>query len=108
MTTQRGFKPIMGVPATDAQIDAFAATRGVPTLHLAEPAPTPIQAAAEIPPKSPTARLTLELPEYLVDILRNQAAHNKCSTRYLVLLALQKDGYKVDDADLFRDARRSS
>ena len=33
MSTLRNFKPIGGVPASDADLEAFAARRGIPSLQ---------------------------------------------------------------------------
>lgn len=108
MSTERGFKPIAGVPASDADLDAFAARRGVPTLQT----PETLLAPSEPPPRpklpTPLSRLTLELPAYLCTELRLRAASETCSARYLVMMALRDAGYRIEDADLVADARRTS
>ena len=107
MSASRGFKPITGIPASDADLEAFAARRGVPSLQ----APETIVAPSEMPPPpkpiTPTGRLTLELPATLRGELRMRAATEACTARYLVMKALKAAGFHIEDADLVADARRT-
>lgn len=108
MSTLRNFKPIGGVPASDADLEAFAARRGIPSLqHPGFPVVTS-EASQKAKPSAPVGRLTLELPVYLCTEMRMRAATETCSARYLVMKALKDAGFRVDDADLVADARRGT
>ena len=49
-------------------------------------------------------KLAVRIPGYLVDALKRNALEQRTTVRHLVLLALQKDGYTVDAADLLPGA----
>ena len=106
MSASRGFKPLTGIPASDAELEDFAARRGMPTLRPIEPALEKPPATPS--PAAPTARLTIELPDYLANELRLRAAQDRCSARYLITQALKLAGYTVADADLVADGRRAT
>lgn len=74
--------------------NAVAAPRGV--LHVEA---IPVRAAFE--------KLTIELPRYLADALRRAAVEQRTTARHLVMLALKKDGFEVQDSDLVPDGRRA-
>lgn len=102
MTNDRQFKPIAGVAASDSDIDAFAARRGVPVR-----AASGQQADQALPPalRKPV-HLSIDLPDYLADELRVRAARQRCSVRHLVLQALRAIGHVIDDVDMAPDGRR--
>lgn len=104
MTTHRHFKPITGVPASDAEIDAFAARRGIPALTAVANAPASLP--RETPAKPPSSRFNIDIPEYLAEALRIRAIKERCSTRHLFMLALKASGYAIDDTDMQPDGRR--
>lgn len=108
MSAERGFKPIGGIPASDAELDAFAARKGIPSLQAPETIPMTSGKPQEAKAATPLSRLTLELPVYLCTELRLRAASETCSARYLVMNALKEAGYRIDDADLVADARRTT
>lgn len=109
MTTVRDFKPLAAISATDADLEAFAARKGVPTLSSAAPAaqatPTVVSIAA---PKMAQVvrRVTLDLPEYVVDQLHDRARGNRCTTRHIIMTALKTAGVTINDDDMISDGRR--
>ena len=48
--------------------------------------------------------MTVRVPVTLVDALKRQALERRTTVRHLVLLALQKDGYTIEPADLLPGA----
>jgi hypothetical protein len=81
------------------------------------PRPSPSQKSQDSPrakkPASaaqasgPLVKLTLEVPEYLVDALKQDALDHRTTVRHVVMLALQKAGFAIHPADLIPDARRT-
>ena len=110
MSTSRGFKPLAGIAASDADLDAFAARKGVPALNHAAPAPTVTAQApsplALIKPPAVLRRVTLDLPEYVVDQLHDRARAARCTTRHVVMTALKSTGVQINDDDMISDGRR--
>ena len=51
-------------------------------------------------------QLTIELPNYLMDALRRSALDERTTVRHVVMLALQRKGFKVEESDLVPDGRR--
>jgi hypothetical protein len=63
-------------------------------------------ASARIPasrPATPMESLRLDLPMYLVRALRVKCAEDKVTNAYLVMKALAKDGWHIEDEDLVTD-----
>ena len=56
---------------------------------------------------SPSRRLAVELPEYLVKAIADKAHVNETTNRYVVTQALQKAGFYVAPEDLKEDGRRA-
>ncbi len=56
--------------------------------------------------RAPVASLRIEVPVYLDDALTREAAEKRVTKQYLVLTALRKAGYYIDDADLIADKRK--
>ncbi|MEZ5773693.1 MAG: hypothetical protein R3D33_02965 [Hyphomicrobiaceae bacterium] len=108
MSAAQRFKPIGGVPASDADLEAFAVRRGIPSLKAPESILAPPEAPQRANPSTPLGRLTLELPVYLCTEIRMRAASETCSARYLVMKALKEAGFRIDEADLITDARRTA
>jgi hypothetical protein len=54
----------------------------------------------------PVEKLSVELPGYLTDALKRQAAENRTSVRYIVMRGLVAIGFDIAPADLVPDARR--
>lgn len=116
MTTARNFKPIQKVEPSDAELQAFAERRGMPTLHSTakpteknvEGVSRPSEAQSDMTdPSADTTRLAFEVPHYLADQLKIRAIKDRCSTRYLILKAIQAAGFEINDADLITDGRRN-
>lgn len=57
--------------------------------------------------RAPLASLRIEVPDYLDRELALKAAEQRVTKQFLVLRALQRDGYRVDSVDLVPDKRRS-
>ena len=95
----------------DAALDRLNGELGVPTLtHPVANArrsksreALPAKAA---PVRSPLEKLTIELPSYLMDALRRSALDERTTVRHVVMLALQKKGFRVEKSDLVPDGRR--
>ena len=123
----RAIDPKTSQKPSQAEIAAFAAERGAPKLAAkpvgevkpaapagqGAPAPTPVQpapavkSAAKPAPRGETFRLNLEAPAYLKPQLRERAYKDECSILSIVLRALEKDGFKIEAADLVRDRRKA-
>lgn len=110
MSTPRGFKPLAGIAASDADLDAFVARKGVPALNHAAPAPAvTVQASSPLALVKPAAvlrRVTLDLPEYVVDQLHDSARSSRCTTRHVIMTALKATGVTINDDDMISDGRR--
>lgn len=107
------FRPIAPLEVDDTALERVNDRLGVPTMvrPAAKAAETvsrrEVQTTASRPAVTPPRRqqkLTVRVPEYLVDALKRDALDQKTSVRHLVLLALQKSGYKIDAADLLPGA----
>lgn len=53
--------------------------------------------------KPPLESLRLDLPDYLVRALRMKCAEQKVTNAYLVMKALAKDGWHIEETDLVTD-----
>ncbi|MDX2289868.1 MAG: hypothetical protein NW217_13730 [Hyphomicrobiaceae bacterium] len=106
------FRPIaVPLDVDDAALDRVNSRLGVPTLtkpgvktSTSDHDPVDVPAA---PDRPALEKLTIELPRYLADALRREAVERRTTARHLVMLALRKDGFQVDDADLVPDGRRA-
>jgi hypothetical protein len=67
--------------------------------------PQLVEKSAPTPP-GPVERLTVEIPGYLTDAMRLEAAQARCSLRHIILRGLAAIGYELDAVDLVPDARR--
>jgi hypothetical protein len=54
-------------------------------------------------PLTPLEPLRIDVPEYLARELRVRCAEDKVTIAYLVMKALQKDGFRIEDKDLVKD-----
>lgn len=134
MTAQRPtFRPITTpLDVDDGVLDRLNEQLGVPA--LVKPAPeTPAsgQGAAQDSPKQqprpsptpaapesskakktalampgPVEKLSIELPGYLTDAMKRQAAENRTSVRHIVMRGLAALGFEIASGDLVPDARR--
>lgn len=111
------FRPIAApLPVDDLALERVNERLGVPTMvrpKALPPAtePVPVAPHAAIQPAFPPRtqeKLTTELPLYLMDALKQEAARRRVSVRYLVMLGLQATGFTIQPEDLVPDARRST
>jgi hypothetical protein len=58
------------------------------------------------PPTTPLESLRIDVPDYLARELRVRCAEMKVTNAYLVMKALTKDGFHVDEKDLVPDRYR--
>ncbi|MEQ1647051.1 MAG: hypothetical protein ABL901_03495 [Hyphomicrobiaceae bacterium] len=107
-----GFRSIAEpLDVDDAALDRLNGELGVPTLTHSvanvrrEKSREPLPAKAA-PVRSSLEKLTIELPSYLMDALRRSALDERTTVRHVVMLALQKKGFKVEKSDLVPDGRR--
>ena len=103
MNTRPQFKPLDLAQATDEQIEAFAARKGMPT--LVRPATEPVKSIVDAEAKQ-LRRISLNLPEYVARQLQNRAFESRCTVRHMIMTALKKDGIDIEDADMVEDGRR--
>jgi hypothetical protein len=54
----------------------------------------------------PVEKLSIELPGYLTDAMKRQAAENRTSVRHIVMRGLAALGFEIASGDLVPDARR--
>lgn len=82
----------------DKDLDDYAKARGVPVLTQATPRP--------VKPHAPFETIRTDVPDYLAQAMRMEAAKQRCTLRYLILKALKADGWKINDEDIIEDGRR--
>lgn len=109
------FRPIAApLDVEDAALDRVNTQLGVPTLTK----PTAVKildAASHSEPPSQIAeperaaleKLTIEIPMYLADEIKREALNRRTTARHVVMTALRKNGFRVEDADLVPDGRRT-
>ena len=99
----------------DAALDRVNARLGVPTMTRPA-APEPTSPPAAVPPaalapplasRPATEKLTIEIPGYLGDAIRQAAVADRKTARHVVMEALKRAGFVVEDADLVPDGRRN-
>lgn len=106
------FRPIaVPLDVDDAALDRVNSQLGVPT--LTKPAANAVAVPSKVSDVPATLeratleKLTIELPRYLADALRLAAVEQRTTARHLVMLALRKDGFEVQETDLVPDGRRA-
>ena len=102
------FRPIAPLDVEDTELERVNERLGVPTMVR-----TPAKATqadivtarrqAGTPPRR-QQKLTVRIPGYLSDALKQKALDQRSSVRLLLLHALQKDGYRIDPEDLIPGA----
>jgi len=102
------FRPIAPLDADDSELDRVNERLGVPTMVRPQAKATAAAAAtagrlAVAPPRR-QQKLTTRIPGYLSDELKQKALTQRTTVRLLLLLALQKDGYTIEPADLLPGA----
>jgi len=89
-------------PIADADVAANASAIGEKW-----GASTQIAAVEPAVPLSPVVSIRGYIPQYLDDELAMKAAGRRVTRTFLILEALQKAGYRVDEADMVEDRRKS-
>jgi hypothetical protein len=92
-------------PLQNAPIDAAAAP-SAPEVQIAPRVKK--RTAASIVKCAALEKLTLEVPGYLIDAIKRDALDQRSTARHVVMLALQKAGFKIDETDMMPDGRRHS
>lgn len=87
----------MGDEAVEANSRAIAEKWG---------ASTQLPAAERAPQLAPVTSIRGYIPQYLDDELSVKAAERRVTKTFLIMEALAKAGYRVDEADLVQDRRR--
>jgi len=108
MSAVRDFKPLAAPAISDADLDAFARQKGMPTLRSI-PQPelsATVSSVKQTKPSQATRRVTLDLPEYVVDQLHDRARAGRCTTRHVIMSALITDGVAINQNDMISDGRR--
>ena len=90
------------LPATDGEIEAnsrrigekWGATTSIPALVPPVPQPAPVTSIRGY------------IPQYLDDELTRKAAERRVTKTFLLVEALAKAGYRVDEIDLVQDRRK--
>ncbi len=106
--TKPNFRPISPLDVDDDALERVNQRLGVPT--MVRPPGKASQAGGVTASRQPVApprrqqKLTVRIPGYLGDEMKQKALDHRTTVRYLVLTALQKDGYTVDPADLLPGA----
>lgn len=94
------FKSIQPLDVPDEALQSVNDKLGVPTMVR------PVK-AKEPPAPRPAEKLTVMLPTYVADEVRQQALTKRMTVRNFILMAIKAQGIAVDDVDLFNDGRRS-
>lgn len=99
------FRPIAPLDVDDQELDLINNRLGVPTMVRANTKPAVMTGRRQaVATASPHQKLTVRIPVYLADALKQKALDKKTTVRQLVLLALQRDGYDVQAVDLLPGA----
>ena len=102
------FRPIAPLDADDAALERVNEQLGVPVMlrtggKASQPAAATASRLSVAPPRR-QQKLTVRIPGYLVDELKRKALDQRTTVRQIVLLALQKDGFAIEAADLLPGA----
>ena len=119
MSSQKSVIPLKPInfEATARAVEQYAEQNNIPALTFPQRRQRreggSTEAAAPVPEvhdKSRTMkRLPMEVPEYVIDSLKERAAKDKgASVRFVVLSALKAFGIEVDDDELIKDKRRDA
>jgi hypothetical protein len=105
------FRPIAPLDVDDEALDRVNDRLNVPVMvRSPAAAQQPSRSAVDTPSRraakaaSRQTKLTLRVPDYLVDALKRSALDRRTTLRALVLQALQRDGYAVKAEDLLPGA----
>lgn len=96
------------VPASDEEIEANSRTLGEKWGAATSLPYPPPPAAAVVPVPEPVRVVSIRgyIPHYLDDELTRTAAHRRVTKTFLIMEALAKAGYRVDEVDLVQDRRK--
>lgn len=102
------FKSI-GAPldVDDSALEELAGMMGVPALVRPKAPSVPASVAPAVPTPPRPEKLTIMIPGYLMDALRQGAAAERTTVRHLVMSALRAQGYEIADGDMVSDGRRA-
>ncbi|NBU58704.1 MAG: hypothetical protein EBS23_02785 [Betaproteobacteria bacterium] len=90
----------------DKALDRLAGMMGVPSLVRGKPVQTSAGENGE-EGRRQTEKLTIVIPAYLMDALRQAAAAERTTVRHLVMSALRAHGYEIAETDMTSDGRRT-
>lgn len=101
------------VPVTDEEIEAnsrsigqkWGAATSVPTAAAAPQAPEP-PAISPAPDPARVISIRGYIPHYLDDELALKAVQRRVTKTFLIMEALEKAGYHVDEIDMVQDRRK--
>jgi hypothetical protein len=119
--------PSTGLDMDEEAIDRLVAQTGAPSLVH----PTPLADDAEqghhdqaqaarstrrvrepvtgkATPRTKWGRVTIELPDYLIEELKMRVVKNKSSLRHVIMKALRAQDFTILDADLIKDGRKAN
>ena len=68
---------------------------------------TQLRTLETITPTAPVTSIRGYIPQYLDDDLSVKAAERRVTKTFLIMEALAKAGYRVDEADLIQDRRKN-
>lgn len=88
-------------PMTDAAVEANSRAIGEKW-----GASTQLPRTEMAPPLAPVTSIRGYIPQYLDDELTIKAAERRVTKTFLIMEALAKAGYRVDEIDLVQDRRR--
>jgi hypothetical protein len=88
-------------PASDAEIEANSRRIGERW-----GAATRLRQETELPPLAPVVSIRGYIPKYLDDELTLKSAERRVTKTFLIMEALARAGYRVDDNDLVQDRRK--
>ena len=103
--------------AAASLVQEFADSRNIPTKQYPVDAQSDEKGRVVIaevvlrpkaPPRSPTRKFTIDLPEYLIDALNLRSAETKSTSRHQVMKGLRAIGFTIREEDMPADGRRSS
>lgn len=92
----------LDTPATDEEIDANSRLMGAKwgaSTSIPEPPPA-------LPQNAPVVSIRGYIPNYLDDELTRKSAERRVTKTFLIMEALAKAGYLVEEQDLVQDRRK--
>jgi hypothetical protein len=100
-------------PVSDEEIEAnsrqLGEKWGASTSISTDPPPAPAPAAKPppgLPPLAPVTSIRGYIPQYLDDELAVKAAERRVTKTFLIMEAMAKAGYRVEENDMVQDRRK--